>query len=67
MVVYMCLLCTWIIDCNILVEIIIIIIVIIKGKIHKFVNAESNNWNERGGINNKEWIDGEEWRRKTKL
>ena len=30
----------------------------------KLMDSENNNWNEREGINNMEWIDREEWKRK---
>ena len=38
-----------------------------KGKTSNFVDAGSNNWNEREGKNSKEWIDRKQWRRKMKL
>ena len=37
-----------------------------KRKTSKFVDA-GNNWNERVGNNNMEWIEREEWTRKIKL
>ena len=39
-------------------------------KISKFSDAGSNNWNDgmtEKGINNMEWIEREEWRKKIKL
>ena len=38
-----------------------------KRKTSNFVDAASNKWNEEKGINNMEWIDREEWKRKRKL
>ena len=34
-----------------------------KRKTWKFLDAVSNNWIREKGINNREWIDREEWRR----
>ena len=38
-----------------------------KRKISKCMDAGSNNWNERGGIDNMQWIEKDELRWKIKL